>query len=141
MRKEGWAELLATYIETAMAKEFAYGSHDCALFCADWIQIATGVDYAKDLRGYGSVRQAYRIVAKFGSVKAMATALIGVEPIHGAWAQRGDIVLMDNPKLVTDLPEASATLGICLGRSSAFPAVRGLWMLSTLEAAAAWKIR
>jgi len=143
MRKHGWPELLADYIQASLTKQFAYGSFDCALFCADWIQIATGDDPAADLRGYDSMLEAYRIVGRFGSMESMATQLLRSEPCHVAFAQRGDIVLMRSASLVTDAGQvdgAAEVLGICLGRSSAFPNKKGLWMLPTLEAAAAWKI-
>lgn len=137
MKKHGWPRMLSDYIEAAMVKEFSYGSFDCALFCADWVQIATGLDHAKDLRGYDSMRDACRIVGRFGSMQAMVTQLLGAEPIHAAWAQRGDVVLMRCHPSFEGAPEG---LGICLGLRSALPAARGIVMVPTLDASAAWKI-
>lgn len=138
MRKHGWPEALHDYIEAAMKKQFAYGAYDCALFCADWVKIATGVDHAADLRGYDSMLAAYKIIERYGSMEAMVTQLLGADPIHPAWAQRGDVVMLKGHAALDGQPEG---LGICLGRTSAFARELGLLMIPTLDAAAAWKIR
>jgi hypothetical protein len=135
-RVHGWPEHLDDYIMAARAREFSYGDFDCALFCADWIQILTGVDYAKQLRGYDSMKDAYRIIGRFGSVQAMVTELTGIAPTHQAFAQRGDIILMGPCR---ELGEAVEGLGICVGVRSAFPSVKGIIDLPTLSASLCWK--
>lgn len=137
MKKHGWPEALHEYIAAAHSREFAYGVFDCALFCADWAQIATGVDHASELRGYDSMKDAYKIIAGYGSIEKMVTALMGRDPIHPAFAHRGDIVLFrDHPSL----NGASEGLGICEGVHSWVPRDKGLLHVRTLEAAAAWKV-
>lgn len=138
MRKEGWPEALHDYIAAARKKEFAYGAWDCCLFAADWVLELTGTDYAAELRGYSSMKDAYEILARYGSMEAMVTQLLGVDAGHPAFAQRGDIVLMKDHPSLGGAPEG---LGICHGLHSAFPRAKGLIMIRTLEAAAFWKIR
>lgn len=137
LRKPNWQELLCEYIEAATKREFSYGAFDCALFCADWVQIATGVDYAAQLRGYDSMLDAYRIIARYGSMQKMVTQLLAKVPVRGSLAQCGDIVsIRDHPALGA-APEA---LGICVGVHSAFPAKKGCSMIRTHEAPLAWRI-
>jgi hypothetical protein len=142
MKKHGWPELLHDYIDAAQSRTFAFGAFDCALFCADWVTIATGVDHASDLRGYDSLLSASRIVFRYGNMKNMVTALLGREPAHAAFAQRGDIVLIRECTTTgtADLDGAPEGLGICIGLHSAFPRAEGLITIRTLEAAAAWKV-
>lgn len=137
MKKHGWPELLHDYIDAARLREFAYGAFDCALFCADWVQIATGIDHAVSLRGYDSMAAAYKIIAGYGSIEAMVTALMARDPVHAAFAQRGDIMLVRDHASLGSAPEG---LGICLGLHTAVPRDKGLLMIRTLEAASAWKV-
>jgi hypothetical protein len=138
-RKPNWQELLCEYIEGSANREFAYGkvTVDCALFCADWVLIATDVDYAAELRGYSSLREAYKIIARYGSMEKMVTALLGAAPIAAASARCGDIVLMRDPHFLGGAPEG---LGICVGVHTAFPMQKGLTMNRTHHAARAWRI-
>lgn len=126
-----------------MSREFAFGAFDCCLWSAGWAQIATGADPAADLRGYDSKTAAYRIVSTYGSIEKMVTTLLGRDPIHPAFAQRGDIVLVRDRGAMgaeIDMTGAPEGLGICLGLQSAFPRDKGLTMIRTLEASVAWKI-
>lgn len=137
MKTHGWPEMLHEYIESAMSREFSFGSFDCALFCADWVRLATGVDRAEGLRGYSSMKAAYEIIARFDTLEDLVSHQMGSPAAHPASLQRGDITLMrDNPSL----GEAPEGLGICLGLHSAFPAQKGLIWLRTLDAGCGWKV-
>lgn len=143
MRKHEWPQLLDEYVQAAMSREFAFGAFDCCLWAAGWVEVATGADPAAQLRGYDSKTAAYRIVAAHGSIEKMVTTILGRDPIHQAFAQRGDIVLVRERGALggeIDMGGAPEGLGICLGLQSAFPREKGLMMIRTLEASAAWKI-
>lgn len=45
------AGLLSAFLRGAARQPFAVGTGDCALFVADWVQVATGRDGASELRG------------------------------------------------------------------------------------------
>ena len=92
MRLPDWQERLDAEITAAKSRPFSYGSHDCWLFVADCVLAMTGIDYAAQLRGYSSKEQAYEVIARYGSQEAMITSLLG-EPIHPAFAQKGDVML------------------------------------------------
>jgi len=137
MRTEGWPEHLADAIETAQKKAFSYGNFDCCLFAADVVLAITGHDYAAELRSYQSKQSAYRIVARYGSLEAMISALLGKDPVHPAFAHRGDVVVGSVP--VAD-GEAGESVGICCGVDCAFPASAGLAFYPRTTVRLAWRI-
>ena len=55
-RADNWRTLLADFIESRRERPFVWGQHDCCLFAADWVALATGQDPAETHRGkYDSV--------------------------------------------------------------------------------------
>lgn len=136
-RVHNWNLRLVEALEAAEQKTFAYGTFDCALFAADCVLAITGNDYAVELRGYTSKLDAYRIVANYGSLQAMITALLGSEPIHPAFAGRGDVIL-GAPPLGEN--EAGECIGICTGTHIAYPKAVGLQLLLRATALHAWRI-
>lgn len=138
MRFEDWPQRLDAAITAARAQTFAYGSFDCWLFPADCVLAMTGIDYAADLRGYTSKIDAYRIVAGYGSMEAMITSLLGREPIHPAFARRGDVMLAD----VELAPgESGESGGICDGTKLWTPKIpSGLRAFPRSVARLAWRI-
>lgn len=93
-RRASWPEDLAAFFEAHRELPFAWGSNDCALFAADAVLAMTGVDVAKDLRGYTTELGAARLIAKVGGMKALALSC-GVKEKAAGFAQRGDVVLAD----------------------------------------------
>lgn len=137
MRFEDWPQRLDIVVSEAAARSFAYGQFDCALFAADCVQAITGVDYAEQLRGYTSKVAAYRIVKEYGSLEAMATALLDREPKHPAMAKRGDIVLAT---LELAPGEQGEALGVCLGTRFCCPQETGLRFFNRSDCRLAWSI-
>ena len=132
MRFEGWEKLLQQHIKTAKDITFEWGKHDCALWCADWVNIATGVDHASKWRGLYTTRIELDVVlAKLGydSVDAIADEL--APSMHQAFAQRGDIV--KHP--IYD------SLGICDGILTVFLTEKGIIKVRTVDCVKAWKVR
>jgi hypothetical protein len=137
VRFRDWPKRLAAQIEISNARRFAYGQQDCGLFPADCILAMTGVDLAAELRGYDSKIAAYRIIARHGSLEALATALVGSDPVHPSRAHRGDLVL-GFPPLADG--ETGESLGLCLGPYCAYPKGVGLQMRPRSDARLAWRI-
>lgn len=97
MKNSRWPSLLAEFIEGRMFKPFAWGVNDCAMFCADWIHTATGVDPAAEFRGtYSSEAEADAVLARFlGSIEYVVGGILKRhESVH--FAKRGDIVMFMN---------------------------------------------
>lgn len=130
MRVPGWEGRLAAYIEAAQTEPFAWGSHDCALWAATWVQICTGGDYVSDWRGkYKTEAGAARLMLKRGyaGVEAIADDHLEEKPVR--LAMRGDLVL-----------HPSGALGICHGLRSLFVTADGLIAEKTLACPHAWGV-
>jgi len=134
MRQHGWDVRLFDYVESHRNTPFEWGGMDCCLFTAGCVEACTGKDFATDLRGYKSEQEAYAIVARYGSIQAMVTALLGAEPIHPAFAQRGDVMLGLHPETQQE------GLGICLGVHWAVPGAAGLVFPRIAAARFAWRV-
>lgn len=137
MRLNDWQERLATEIKAARKKSFAYGTFDCCLFAADCAKAITGIDYASELRGYETKEEAYEIVARYGSLEAMITALLGRDPIHPAMATVGDVVIA---KVMLADGEDGEAIGVCTGVNFRAPAARGLASFPMSAARLAWRV-
>ena len=94
----------AQFLAARAKMPFAWGTNDCALFCADGILALTGVDIAAAFRGKyadeASALAAIQIVCG-GSTVADAAAWCAAQHGLAAWdkplhAQRGDLVIAQN---------------------------------------------
>jgi hypothetical protein len=130
MRQEGWESLLYHHILEARGKEFEWGTHDCVLWCADWIQKVTGEDLAANWRGtYSTQEEADTILGSLGFNNASELASHYQEEIPVARAQRGDIML-----------HPSGTLGICDGAFAYFVTKDGVLRHEFTKCLRAWKV-
>lgn len=82
---------LHEYITANLRKPFAWGEHDCVLFAAGWVAIATGKDYTSALPRWSSAKQALRMVRNLGGMEAIVDARLTRAPPN--LAQDGDIAL------------------------------------------------
>ncbi len=130
MRVEGWENLLSEHVAQANAKEFKWGEHDCALWCAEWVRKITGVDLALDWRRQYSTEaelDALLYARGYETPADIADALGKVKEIH--LAQRGDILL-----------HPCGTLGICTGVKGVFVTENGVITERTTKCVKAWGV-
>lgn len=124
-------ERLQAFIESRRDTAFAWGSHDCALFAADWVASVTGKDPADGIRGrYQTALGAGRVIKREGGLEAIADSRLG-ERVEPKLAQRGDVVLLDGSH--------GPTLGVCLGVEAAAPGEDGLMLVPMSRALACWR--
>ena len=133
-RVDHWERLLAAAIDTARAKPFVWGVHDCPTFAFETRMILTGgEDIAALWRGrYTTALGGERVMRRLGwaSLEAMGRALLG-EPRRAALlAQRGDIVLA----------ETGLGFGICNGASAVGMAPAGLVTVPLTSCRLAWPV-
>ena len=83
-----------------------------------------------------SARAALRAVKNLGGLHADARRQLG-EPLPGAFAWCGDLVLLKTPR---SRGRVAYALGVCLGAVCAAPSATGLMMLPITEAEAAWRV-
>lgn len=130
MRVAGWESLLADHIRTAYATPFAWGTHDCALWCADWVLKATGADLTGGLRGtYSTGIEATEALAAMGLSSVADLAARHLPEIPLGFASRGDVVL-----------HPQGALGICEGVYSHFPMIDGATRFPTGQCVKAWRV-
>jgi hypothetical protein len=112
-RVENWERLLAAAIDTAGAKPFVWGLHDCPTFAFETRMLLTdGEDTAALWRG------------------RYTTALLGDPRTTALLAQRGDIVLADT----------GLGFGICNGATAVGMAPEGLVTVPLTSCQLAWPI-
>jgi len=130
LRAEGWESLLAGHIKLAYSRPFAWGSHDCVLWCAEWVRLATGADHAEKYRGaYHTAAGAKALLRKkrLASPEAVADRFLRAKPVM--LARRGDVVL-----------HPQGVLGICHGHHSHFLTADGVLAVPTLSCPKAWGV-
>jgi hypothetical protein len=135
-RNPNWEQLLADFIHERHSMPFKWGSNDCCMFASDWALLATGVDPAKDFRGYKSKIAAERILAGQG------VADVGglVDKVCGAYLVGKPLLMANRGDWVLGQRGEGIALGICVGAHCAFVGPRGLEFLALLECLKAYKI-
>jgi hypothetical protein len=89
--------LLIAYAAEAGARPFRPGRHDCALFAAGWVKIATGQDLARGWRStYRSLKRGQQLMQDAGFVDHVDFAAAHLSEIAPAFAQVGDLAVLDD---------------------------------------------
>lgn len=136
-RHQDWPLRLARFLDARAELEFRWGSHDCALFAADWVLECTGTDHAAKFRGrYSTARGSAGALRRFGAGTLVATVTAALGPPLAAplLAQRGDVAA-----LVAE--DRSVALGVVEGALAVYlEAGGGLARRPLVEAAAAWRV-
>jgi len=133
-RAPHWEHLLAEAIDTARAKPFVWGVHDCPTFAFETCMILTGgEDVAALWRGrYTTALGGARVMRRLGwsSLEAMGRALLGEPRAAVLLAQRGDVVLGDS----------GLGFGICTGARAIGMAPEGLVTVPLTSCRLVWSV-
>ena len=133
-RVDHWERLLAAAIDTARAKPFVWGVHDCPTFAFETLMILIcGEDVAALWRGrYTTALGGERVMRRLGwsSLEEMGCALLGEPRPAVLLAGRGDIVLA----------HTGLGFGICIGASAVGMAPAGLVTVPLTSCRLAWLI-
>jgi hypothetical protein len=133
-RVDHWERLLAAAIDTARAKPFFWGVHDCPTFAFETRMTLTGGDDIAALwRGrYTTHLGGLRVMRRLGwaSLEDMGRALLGEPRATPLLAQRGDIVLTDT----------GLGFGVVVGVTAVGLAPEGLSFSSLTSCRLAWPI-
>lgn len=134
MRKQNWQTLLDTHVAAHQSTAFDWRANNCTTFAAAWVTLATGL--RTEVPTTSSARAALRAVKNLGGLHADACRQLG-EPLPGAFAHCGDVVLLKTPR---SRGRVAYAFGVCLGAVCAAPSTTGLMMLPITEAEAAWRV-
>lgn len=133
-RVDHWERLLAAAIDTARAKPFVWGVHDCPTFAFETRMILIcGEDVAALWRGrYTTAIGGERVMRRLGwaSLEDMGRALLGEPRPSVLLAKRGDIVLADT----------GLGFGVCTGAQAVGVAPEGLVTVPLTSCRLAWPI-
>lgn len=89
--------LLIAYASEAGARPFRPGRHDCALFAAGWVKQVTGQDHASGWRStYRSLKRGQKLLEEAGFADHVALAAAHLPEIAPAFAQIGDLAVLDD---------------------------------------------
>jgi len=89
--------LLIAYASEAGQRPFRPGRHDCALFAAGWVKVMTGHDFARGWRStYRSLKRGQQLLAEAGFEDHVALAADNLPEVALAFAQVGDIAVLDD---------------------------------------------
>ena len=89
--------LLIDYAAEAGQRPFSPGRHDCALFAAGWVKRVTGHDLARGWRSaYRSLKRGQQLMQEAGFADHVALATAHLPEIAPAFAQIGDIAVLDD---------------------------------------------
>jgi len=147
-RHEQWEAKLHHSIETHKAKPFAWGEHDCALSVCNHVQAMTGIDLAAAFRGQYQSEDAalaamWRICRDATTLEHVVEQLAaqhGIPEIKPLHAQRGDVVLLDNPSPSTGLNRQALGIVHLNGRHVIVTGPDGLRLLRLAHVRRAWRI-
>ena len=133
-RVDQWERLLAAAIDTARAKPFVWGVHDCPTFAFEVRMILTGgEDIAALWRArYTTALGGARVMRRLGwaSLEEMGKSLLGEPRPAVLLAQRGDVVLA----------ETGLGFGICTGAHAIGMALEGLVAVPLSSCRLAWSV-
>ncbi|RZL39859.1 MAG: hypothetical protein EOP35_02570 [Rubrivivax sp.] len=130
-RHPDWQSRLQALVSARLCAPFAWGANDCCLFACDAALAVTGIDPAAAERGtYSTERQAARLLARLGGVRAIGAARFGPETIPAA-AQVGDVGVVETG--------GRESLAVCGGAHWLAPGELGLERLPLEAASAVWR--
>ena len=88
---------LIAYAAEAGTRPFRPGRNDCALFAAGWVKQLTGQDLARGWRGtYRSLKRGQQFLEEAGFADHVALAAAQLPEIAPAFAQVGDLAVLDD---------------------------------------------
>ncbi|MDV2503075.1 MAG: hypothetical protein RX318_03900 [bacterium] len=141
-RLPDWIARLDVFLALSDSRPFEWGANDCALFACSAIDAMTGRDPGEHFRArYKTARGAKERLRQFcGKASLERTAEMiceeeGFEEVAPAFAQRGDLVAIDQPPF-------DAALGVVdlNGRECVFAGPHGATRLPLAGARRAWRI-
>lgn len=132
MRLRNWPSRFAALVDSARARPFEWGTHDCCLWAASAVLALTGNDPGRQWRGaYATARGALDLLEAVGGLEG-AGELTGT-PIAVALAAVGDIGLVT-------WDDGTESLAVCAGHSWMCAGDTGLVHLPLLSARRAWGV-
>ncbi len=134
MRLSDWRTRLAAHIAAHARLPFRPGSHDCALFASGGRAALTGTDVLAPVRGcYSTLEEGFELAARHGYASPFDAVVDGLEEIPPAYAQVGDLALLEGD-------DGHPAMGIVQGELVCVLHPRGVAMLPLTDVRRAWRV-
>lgn len=135
VRATGWEERLRRLLESARAKSFEWGVHDCCTFAIADVEALAGGRFIGAFPEWKSEDEARAMLAERSLADRISDVL---GPTNYGWkfARRGDIGLIESVRL----PGDEVALGICVGAYAAVPGVSRLEFVSFTQMTKVWRV-
>ena len=131
-RREDWPHALNEWVDAHRATPFAWHDWDCCSAAAHWVRVCTGSDCFAAFTGkYDDATGAARLIRVAGGMENIVWPFCGA-PIPPAFAQRGDLVLVDI--------EGRESLAVCVGGVAAGPGEGGMVFVQPEGWLCAWRV-
>lgn len=96
VRLPDWKSRLGTYVAGQFNQPFRPGIFDCAIFAAGAVEAMTGVDLSAPFKGrYSTLEAGIEALRAAGHANHLALIIDTFDEVHPAFAQPGDIALLD----------------------------------------------
>lgn len=93
-RFNDWNSRLIAYVTAAASSPFEWGKFDCALFASGGVEVMTGVDLAKGLKGYTTLKGGLKAARKAGFEDHIAVFAHYLEACPVLMAGPGDLAVI-----------------------------------------------
>lgn len=134
MRFDDWRPRLAAYLAETVRRPFRPGRHDCVLWAAGARAAMTGVDMMAEWRGrYSTVEEGLQLARQAGCDDPWLHVVSGLEEIAPAYAQVGDLVVLDGD-------DGLPAMGVVQGAAIYVLHPRGAGMVQLTAARRAWRV-
>lgn len=133
MRHPDWRNRLAQYLADTVRTPYRPGQFDCIIFAAGVRLAVRGEDLMAPFRGrYGSIEEGFALAAEAGFADPFEGVVQGLEEIAPAFAQVGDLALLDGA-------DGLAAMGVVQGWMIACLHPRGAGLVAITEAKRVWR--
>ena len=131
MKTMGWEQRLADYLRNSYAGGFGYGSYDCVMFAAKWVESATEKKVIHPLLKTGITETESSTALSLRPLTTWVSEVMG-DPVPIVQARRGDLILR--------VQGGQEALGICDGLNAHFLLQGSTEVCPTLSGNCSWGV-
>ena len=133
-RYPDWRTRLAAYLQDTARRPFRPGVHDCVLWAAGARAAMTGIDPMADWRGrYSTIEEGLRLALQHGCAEPWLQVVVDLEEVPPAYAQVGDLALLDGE-------DGVPALGVVQGAAIYVLHPRGTGTVPLTRSRRAWRV-
>lgn len=134
MRRPDWRECLVRYLAASARRSLRPGQHDCVIWAAGAREAMTGEDLTSAVRGaYNTIQEGLELARSMGWPEPWMAVVSGLEEVPPAFAQVGDIALLDGD-------DGLPAMGVVQGALIYVLGLRGTNLVPMTSARRVWRV-